>query len=260
MSCQSTRAMPRCTQAADGSSRRPATSFRADSLARMPRGPTVDRTPADLLRQRPGRARRQRSAPHRSPCPPRPCCPGRRWRSSNSTAASVRRSPSRGSRRRWRPLSIVQQHVAEIRQLGFLAFALPMQLLEALGARIAGGRVLRASNRRPVTSESSPAARAWAWTASKNAAATSPDSSRSRFLVNVVGCQTGFSPTNHRNSRLSLVSSRSLHRVEHATAKRAGLASTDALSWRTGSRIGATLLRASSVSVMVGRHVSGDRS
>ena len=51
-------------------------------------------------------------------------------------------------------------------------------------------RLAHASNCVPSTvkcsSESSPAARAWAWTASKNAAATSPDSSRSRFLVNVV--------------------------------------------------------------------------
>ena len=44
-------------------------------------------------------------------------------------------------------------------------------------------RLAQASNCVPSTvqcsSESSPAARAWAWTASKNAAATSPDSSRS---------------------------------------------------------------------------------
>jgi hypothetical protein len=42
-------------------------------------------------------------------------------------------------------------------------------------------------------------------TASMNAAAISPSSSRSRFLVNTVGTQTGSStdsPTNQRNSRL----------------------------------------------------------
>ena len=70
-------------------------------------------------------------------------------------------------------------------------------------------RLAQASNWVPSTvkcsSESRPAARAWARTASKNAAATSPASSRSRFFVNVVGCQTGssiFNPTNHRNKRL----------------------------------------------------------
>ena len=70
-------------------------------------------------------------------------------------------------------------------------------------------RLAHASNCVPSTvkcsSESSPAARAWVWTASKNAAAISPASRRSRFLVNVVGCHTGSSilkPTNQRNSRL----------------------------------------------------------
>ena len=37
-----------------------------------------------------------------------------------------------------KPLSIVQQHVAEIRQLGFLAFALPMQHRLGIGRRLMG--------------------------------------------------------------------------------------------------------------------------
>ena len=92
-------------------------------------------------------------------------------------------------------------------------------------------RLAQASNCVPSTvkcsSESRPAARAWAWTASKKAAAPSPASSRSRFLVNVVGCQTGssiFKPTNQRNSRLSLsssISSRSLRIVYSTCSNRA---------------------------------------
>ena len=41
--------------------------------------------------------------------------------------------------------------------------------------------------------------------AARNLAATSPSSSRSRLVVNAVGCQTGSSipsPTNQRNKRL----------------------------------------------------------
>ena len=47
--------------------------------------------------------------------------------------------------------------------------------------------------------------RAWPSTAARNLAATSPSSSRSRLVVNAVGCQTGSSipsPTNQRYKRL----------------------------------------------------------
>ena len=129
-------AMPELAQAADGL--HPAEDlFHEFSfplthvIARMPRGPTVDRTPADLLRHvgrdvldaHVGNEARHIVALVR---------PDRAARGGAGLQQQHRRVAFGGPRRVGRadvgdtPLSIVQQHVAEIRQLGFLAFALPM--------------------------------------------------------------------------------------------------------------------------------------
>ena len=112
-------------------------------IARMPRGPTVDRTPADLLRHvgrdvldaHVGNEARHIVALVR---------PDRAARGGAGLQQQHRRVAFGGPRRVGRadvgdkPLSIVQQHVAEIRQLGFLAFALPIQHRLGIGRRLMG--------------------------------------------------------------------------------------------------------------------------
>jgi hypothetical protein len=64
---------------------------------------------------------------------------------------------------------------------------------------------IRVPSTEKCSSDKSALIRGWPSTAAMSFAATSPSSSRSRFLVNTVTSQIGASiarPTNHRNSRL----------------------------------------------------------
>ena len=77
-----------------------------DVIARMPRGPAIDRAPADLLRHV-GRDVPDADVGHEARhivalVRPRPCCPEVRWPPATAPPPRVRQSPSRGSHRRWR--------------------------------------------------------------------------------------------------------------------------------------------------------------
>ena len=209
-------------------------------ITRMPGGPTINRTPADLLRHV-GRDVPDADIGDEARHIVALVCSDRAARRRAGLQQQCRRLAFGGPRRVGRtdvgdePMPIIQQHVAQIRQLRLLPLALPMQHRLRISRRLvrvvapplavevdcgipgsSGGalgaasrhrklfRLAQASNCVPSTvkcsSESRPAARAWAWTASKKAAATSPASSRSRFLVNVVGCQTGRPYSSRRTS------------------------------------------------------------
>ena len=244
-------AMPQLPQATDGL-HPPKDLFHelsfplTDVIARMPRGPAVDRTPASLLRHV-GRDLQHADVVHKARhvvalVRPDRTAGGARWPPATARRPRVRPCPLRGSHRRWRrahadcpaargpdtPVLPPSRHPSDAasppgrsstgacrcaaRAPWKLTVGFPGSSGGSLGAASRLRKLFRlahASNWVPSTvkcsSESRPAARAWARTASKNAAATSPASRRSRFFVNVVGCQTGssiFNPTNHRNSRL----------------------------------------------------------
>src|SRR6267378_8252136 len=153
-------------------------------------------------------------------------------------------------------MAVLHQHFTEIGQLGFMPLGLLEQPAVGIGRRLMrlirapfpmeiDGRIPRVVGRfvglilpcetllpRPrleqraiagemLGGQQATAARS-ATTSSKKARAMSPASSRSRFLVNVVGTQTASSiakPTNQRNSRLyssCSISIRSL-RTEYST-------------------------------------------
>ena len=180
-----------------------------DVIARMPRGPAIialQRTFCATWGVTSRMRTRPRSSPHRSPCPPRPCCPEVRWPPATAPPPRVRQSPSRGSPdvgdepvdcpaargpdTTW-PFrcSIAAGSVVDVEVDRGIPGVIPT--LKALQAGPRG---------REVFVRDRPAARAWAWTASKKAADQQPVA-----ILGRLGCQTGssmFKPTNQRNNRL----------------------------------------------------------
>src|SRR5260370_27514505 len=107
----------------------------------------------------------------------------------------------RGRMRFVRPLLPVKVH-RRIAAAFLGRFALAIFSFETLRSR---PRLQQRPVHREVFVTSSPCARIFSTTPSKNAAAISPSSKRSRFLLNTVGTHTAssmFSPTNQRNNRL----------------------------------------------------------
>ena len=129
--------MPEFAQAADGL--HPAKDLfyefpfpLTDVIARMPRGPAIDRTPADLL-SNVGRDGPDTDSGHKACHIVALVRPDRAARRRAGLQQQRRCLAFGGPRRVSRAgvgdksLSIVQEHVAQLRQLGFLPLALPMQ-------------------------------------------------------------------------------------------------------------------------------------
>ena len=217
----------------------------ADRVPRVARGPAVDRAAFVLLghvRREPQRAdvarqswrrrspcRRPRSSPaaraEQQHAPPRvrPCRSPpshRHWPPARGDCRAARGPRTRASLPSPGPCDTSWASGSVVDCMGVVLPRLPVEVDRRIARivrrrRRAGVlalkllRLAHASSSVPSTvkcsSDSRPASRAWPDTASKNAPAMSPVSSRSRFLLKVVGDQIGSSmlrPTNQRNSTL----------------------------------------------------------